>query len=359
MRLPLRVASVAAPDDTVPFDSSVLDVQRAGCAGCGAGRKIGANFSDGQFGGALVNLATSIRVYGALVLAMVIWGFSFLAIKDALATVPVFSLLFVRFLLAVVLLGIYAWIRRSSLRLPRRDLWTLAGLAMLSPVGYFLFETFGVERTQPSHVAVIIATIPIAVYLIAFARKQEKANWRKTLGILVAYGGVLLIIGFGQGEAGASLVGDLLILGAVVFAASRTTLIKDALRRVTPLQLTFYQFLFSLAVFGPLAATDGVGWVGQLTTRATLDILFLGIFCSAGAFLAMHYALSHLTATQVAVSANLVPVITLLAEITILGSALTWSKGLGTVITLVGVLLTQWAPRTPPSLDIEGSVVRR
>lgn len=307
-----------------------------------------------------MTLTTAFRVYGALIFAMAVWGLSFLAIKDALAVVPIFSLLFVRFTLAVVLLGIVGLSRRA-LRVTRRDLLTLAGLSALSPVGYFLLETFGIARTQPSHVAVIIATIPIAVYLIAFARRQERASWRKTSGILIAYGGVLLIVGFGQGEPGASWLGDLLILGAVLCAAARTTLIKDALRRVTPLQLTFYQFAFSLLVFGPLAATDGVGWIGRLTAPAILEILFLGVFCSAGAFLAMHYALSHLTATRVAVSANAIPPITLIAEVTLLGAPLTLVKGIGTAVTLAGVLLTQWrrGPEEPPSVDIEGSIVER
>jgi len=217
-------------------------------------------------------------------------------------------------------------------------------------VGYFLFETYGVAQTAPSHVAVIIATIPIAVYLIAFARRQESASRRKTAGILTAYAGILVIIGFGRGEPGASWIGDLLVVGAVLCAATRTSLIKDALRRVTPLQLTFYQFFFSLFIFAPLAATDGLAWTSRLSTVAALEIVFLGVFCSAGAFLAMHYALAHISATQVAVSANLVPLITLVAEVTLLGSVLTVAKTVGTAITIAGVLWTQW-DRRPKAID--------
>jgi len=301
-----------------------------------------------------VKSSSMVRVYGALISAMAIWGFSFLAIKDAIGTIPIFSLLFARFLLAAVLLGIFG-LSRKALRLPRRDLLTLAGLSIRSPVGYFLFETYGVLHTQPSHVAVIIATIPIAVYLIAFARKQEKLTWRRSAGILIAYSGILVIIGWGKNEPGASLFGDLLVLGAVLCAASRTTLIKDVLRRVSPLQVTFYQFFFSLFAFGPLALTEGFSWIGQVTILTFLELLFLGVFCSAGAFLFMHYALSHLSATQVAVSANLVPIITLVAEIGILGAIITLPKALGTAITLAGVLLTQLdrSTHTPVRLNYE------
>jgi len=301
-----------------------------------------------------VNVKTGFRAYAALLSAMLVWGFSFLATKDVIAAVPIFSLLFVRFLLAALLLGAVVW-RRRAFRLPKREVWILAGLSALSPVGYFLFETYGVALTQPSHVAVLIATIPIAVYLIAFARRKERMRWQKTVGILIAYLGAILMIGFGQSEEGATLVGDLLVVGAVVCAAARTSLIKDALTRVTPLQLTFYQFLFSLVVFGPLAATDGLSWVSNLTPLTVLEILFLGILCSAVAFLAMHYALSHLAATQVAVSANLVPVVTLLAEATILGSILTLPKVGGTLLVIVGVILTQIATRPDrTTVPIEG-----
>jgi len=284
--------------------------------------------------------ATTTRAVAALFSSMLIWGFSFLAIKDVIAVVPVSSLLFLRFTLAALLLGGLAG-ARGLLRLPKRDLAVLAGLSLLSPVGYFLFETYGVAYTQPSHVSILIATIPIVVYLIALIRRQERWGARKALGIALAYGGILLIVGSSQSEAGASLFGDLLVLGAVFCAALRTSLVKDVLRRVRPIQLTFYQFLFSLVVFAPLAAADGTAWAADVTAVHILEILFLGVFCSAIAFLAMHYALVHLSVTQVAVSANIVPVITLLAEISILGVRLTLAKAVGTAITIAGVAFIQ------------------
>jgi drug/metabolite transporter (DMT)-like permease len=288
-----------------------------------------------------VDLRTSMRVYGALLFAMLVWGFSFLAVKDAVAAIPVLSLIFVRFAISAILLGLVA-LARGRLVVPKRQLLTLAGLALLSPVGYFLFETYGISLTLASHASILIAAIPIAVYFIAFGRRQEPTTWKKTAGILLAFAGVLTIVLSAPGERGASFGGDLLILGAVLCAAVRTTLIKDVLRRVTPLQLTFYQSLFSLAVFGPLAAPRGFSWVEQMTPLLWSEVAFLGVICSAAAFLAMHYALSHISATRVAVSANVVPVVTLLAEALLLGVLLTPIKVLGALLTILGVVLTQF-----------------
>jgi drug/metabolite transporter (DMT)-like permease len=288
------------------------------------------------------------RAYGALVGAMAIWGLSFLATKELLPTVPVLSLLFARFAIAAALLAAFGLAqggRGRALRVSRRDLAMLAGLSILSPVGYYLFETYGVAWTQAGHVSVLIATIPIGVYLIAFARRMERVTRRRTLGILLAFGGVILLMDSSSGEAGASLAGDLC-------AAVQTILLKDAVRRVTPLQLTFYQALLSLVVFGPLASIDGFAWVGQLSPAGWVQLLFLAIFCSGVAFLAMNYALVRLPVTSVAVSVNLVPVITLLAEALLLGVRLAPAKLGGAALILLGVLATQLdgQPATvPPS----------
>jgi len=287
-----------------------------------------------------VNRREFISVYGALFSAMLIWGFSFLATKDAVATIPIYSLLFYRFAIATIVLAPIVGLRRAF-SLPLRDLLILAGLSSLSPVGYFIFETYGVAWTQPSHVSVIVATIPIAVYIIAFVKGQERPTLKRAIGVLTAYGGILLVIGLSREEEGASVVGDLLVLGAVLSAAVRTILVKDVLKRVTPLQLTFYQFFFSLLVFGPLAAAGGLPRLGGITLRVGGEILFLGALCSAGAFFAMHYALTRLSATEVAVAVNLVPIVTLLAEASILGIGLTLAKGLGTLLTIAGVIITQ------------------
>ncbi len=286
----------------------------------------------------------SVSVYFALACAMLIWGLSFLVTKEIVSLIPVFTLLFLRFAIASVLLGVIVGLT-GSLWLPRRDLLVLAGLSALSPVAYFLFETYGIANTQPSHVSVIIAAIPTSVFLIACLKRQERATWKKSIGLLVAYGGIFSLVLSGLHQPGATVFGDCLVLGAVACAAVRTVLIKDVLLRVTPLQLTFYQFLFSLLFFGPAAATDGWGWVAAITPAQVLGILFLGVLCSAGAFLALHYALSYLSATQVAASANFIPIITLFAEMLIMGTGVSLLKGLGTAAVIGGVMLIQLGGR--------------
>ncbi len=285
----------------------------------------------------------TIWAYVALASAIIVWGMSFLVTSHVVKTVPVADLLFLRFASAAILLGL---IGRRRIFISRRNVVVLLGLAILSPLGYFLFETYGVAYTQPSHVSVIIAAIPTAVYLLSLALRKERLSWGKALGIALAYCGIAFLVTSGRADEGASVFGDLLVLGAVMCAAVRTVLVKDVLTRVTPLQLTFYQFLFGFLFFvPPVLATDTASMITQLTPRVIGEILFLGVFCSAGAFLALHYALSRLEATEVAVSASFVPVITLFAELLMLGAQISPLKALGTAVTIAGVVLTQLTGR--------------
>ncbi|MFC2105280.1 DMT family transporter [Candidatus Bipolaricaulota bacterium] len=295
---------------------------------------------------------TRLAAYAALFASRTVWGFSFIALKDAVETIPIFSLLFVRFGLSTVLLGGILAAQgtlRSALRRPKRDLAILAGLSLLAPVGSFIFETHGISLTQPSHVSLIVATIPIAVYAISLLRKKEKFTATRSAGILCAFSGVSLILLTSRHEAGANILGDILILGTVACASLKTSLVKDVLRRISPVEVTFYTFLVSLCVFGPVACAEGFDWVWALTPLHIGEILFLSILCSAVASLCKNYALSRLGATQVAATGSLTPVVALLAEATIMAVPIGWEKGLGTTLVILGVFVTQLKARDQSS----------
>jgi len=281
-----------------------------------------------------------VRVYAALFSVVIIWGLCFLAIKDVVQVVPVFTFLFLQAAGAVIALGILGG-AQGALRFPRCGLLALTGMSLLSPIGDLTFEAFGTARTQPSHVSVIIAVIPTAVYLVALLRRQERLTWKKGLGVTLTYIGIILIVSLSGSTSGASLMGDLLIIGVVFCIVVRSIFIKEMLKRVTPLQLTFYQFLLSLFFFGPLAATDNLLWVAQLTPTIILEILYLGFLSAGVAHLAINYAISHLSVTQVAVATSSIPLITLFAEILLMGTSLTFFKAIGIVATITGVTLTQ------------------
>jgi len=217
-----------------------------------------------------------------IVLATIIWGSSFVVMKNSVTVLPTFWLLAIRFSFAAIVLAIVFWKRWKVLD----KQYLIGGTTM----GFFLFvayafQTFGLERTTPGKNAFLTAVycviVPFLYWFIA-KRRPDKFN------IIAA---VLCIVGIGLvsvtgDNAGAINLGDVLtLIGGFFFAAHIVTVDKFAEGRDIFI-LTTLQFA-SFAVFS---------WIGVLVTRTPLaegvftgelvfGLAYLVIFASCGALL--------------------------------------------------------------------------
>lgn len=217
-----------------------------------------------------------------IVLATIIWGSSFVVMKNSVTVLPTFWLLAIRFSFAAIVLAIVFWKRWKVLD----KQYLIGGTTM----GFFLFvayafQTFGLERTTPGKNAFLTAVycviVPFLYWFIA-KRRPDKFN------IIAA---VLCIVGIGLvsvtgDNAGAINLGDMLtLIGGFFFAAHIVTVDKFAEGRDIFI-LTTLQFA-SFAVFS---------WIGVLVTRTPLaegvftgelvfGLAYLVIFASCGALL--------------------------------------------------------------------------
>ncbi|MGB9606824.1 MAG: DMT family transporter, partial [Bryobacteraceae bacterium] len=176
------------------------------------------------------------RALTALVLLMtLIWGANYAVARVALRHFPALLIGPLRAALAaLLLLPVYGWMRgrrRSSGPWRPRE---LAALALLGVFGITLNQVFfilGMARTSVAHAALIIATTPLQVMLLAAARGQESVTTRKAAGMLMAVAGVA-VLHLGDASArGASLAGDLLVLAAAFCFSLYTVFSKELTRR--------------------------------------------------------------------------------------------------------------------------------
>ncbi|MBW2598960.1 MAG: DMT family transporter [Deltaproteobacteria bacterium] len=107
-----------------------------------------------------------LKTYGALVATTVFWGLSFVATKVALETIPTFTLIFARFMLAFLFFAAIM-IRHGVPSFTPKDHLKLFLMAIFEPGLYFLCETNGLLYTSAAKVSLIIATIPIAVMILS------------------------------------------------------------------------------------------------------------------------------------------------------------------------------------------------
>jgi drug/metabolite transporter (DMT)-like permease len=152
------------------------------------------------------------RVWAALLVVWVVWGSTYLAIKIVVDTLPPLLSAGSRFLVAGTLLAAIVAVRRTSLRVTRRE---LAG----SAVAGLLLLTLGVgvvhvaeTRIDSSVAAMIAGTVPLQVILLRLASRQRVARATQ-LSTLAGLAGLGLVVAPGLG-AGSTALGLAIMIGA-------------------------------------------------------------------------------------------------------------------------------------------------
>ncbi len=291
----------------------------------------------------------SLLIFSALTVAIVCWGLSFVLTKIALQSFTPFCLIFLRFSIASVFFAVLLQ-RTGWPRLSLINLGWLTGLSFMQPVLYFSFETYGLQFTSATKTSLIIATIPVVVLLLSSLLLKEKLRRLNIFGILLSLTGVALLVfnGSGLGVSGVdhSLLGDLLISGAVLSASFYTIMTRKLGTLFSSTQITGMQVILGALLLLPAFLLDAknMEW-GRITAAGVSALAILTVFATIGAFLCFNYALTRIPAARAAVFLNGIPLITIMGAWLILGESLTPAQVVGGAIVLIAVVLANHTPR--------------
>jgi drug/metabolite transporter (DMT)-like permease len=280
--------------------------------------------------------------YGALSLAVLFWGLSFVATKIALRSFEPFVLVFVRFSVAACILLCVMWYRGFP-SLTLREHGAILRAALLQPGLYFLFETTGLQYTSASKASLIVAIIPIAVLGLAVLFLKERFSLWMVLGMALSLLGVVfLVVGDPQVRwaLDGPVLGDLCILGAVVAMALYTVSTKKITQAHSALTITGFQICYGALIFAPAFFWRSTSiQLAAVSSSAWLALLCLTLFATIGAFFFYNYALAKLSASRTAVFLNCVPVVTTIGAGVILGERLSVLQVIGGLCVLIAVYL--------------------
>ncbi|WP_407692957.1 DMT family transporter [Pyxidicoccus xibeiensis] len=278
---------------------------------------------------------------------------TYLAGKRAMTELPPLTVVMWRFLLSGSVFVVLLWLTPGPTLPPRNEWKRVLFLGLLAgPVnqGFFFY---GLSQSTAAHAALLYALTPLGVYLLSLARGHERASVRAMAGIGTAFAGVVvLLLGRGLAEASGSLVGDLLILGAVAAWVVYTTEGKPFVSIHGPVRATAWSMVASTLLMLPLAPfVAKPDAVLAASTVAKGSIVYLGLLTSVVAYLIWYYALSKVPASKVAIFSNLQPAATAVAAWALLDESLHWAIAVGGVLVLLGVRLTQGAHVRPPPAE--------
>jgi drug/metabolite transporter (DMT)-like permease len=290
------------------------------------------------------DLKTKIFPLLEAVFAVVVWGASFIATKIALRDVTPVTVVWLRFAIGVLILGIAVAARRQF-ALPARNEWGyFALLGFLGIAFHQWLQSNGLLTATAITTAWIVSTTPIFMALLGLLVLKEHLGWLRLAGILLATAGMLLVVSRGNlaslVTAGFGAPGDYLILVSAVNWAVFSILSRRGLKSHPAARMMFYVmtfgWLFSTILF---FSTSRLGEVTRLTLPGWTAVAFLGILCSGLAYIAWYDALRALPAAQVGAFLYIEPLVTMVTAAVILAEKITPAALAGGAIILVGVWL--------------------
>jgi drug/metabolite transporter (DMT)-like permease len=280
------------------------------------------------------------------------FGGTWVAGRWAVEELPVFVVAELRFGMAAVLLGAWAVAARRRLSPIRRaDLPLIAGLGLTGVAGYnWLFLT-GLTLAPATDGSILVpGTIPILTMILAVVLLAERIGRRAVLGMAVAIGGLLVVIGFGRHTGSTRLSGDLLFLGSAGFWASYNILVRVAGRRFDAISATLYAMVAGALFLLPLALLQGsLAEMEAITPRAWASIGYLMVFGSILAFVFLQIGVARIGAARASAFTLLVPLFGVALSIAFLGERPTLLAMAGGVVVLAGLWLIQTDRATTPA----------
>lgn len=304
----------------------------------------------------------------ALIVSMIIWSVSGIAIKHALVALPPFTMILMRFIPSVLLMLIIGLIRRKhSLfclqRMERKDLplFLLAGFCQ--PFLYYMLETYAYDAlNSPTIAETLLSTSPLLSPVFAAILLRERITGNNIFGILISTGGVfVLTLAGAENYSIGSYWGVLLAFLAVSAAVIDSVMMRKAPMRYSALSFVFYTQVISLLFFIPVwfwregpSALMAIDW-NQLAdpasslTVALWSVSYLTVFASVTAFILFCYALRQIGVTKANAFNNIRPVFTAIWMFLFFGEHLPALKWVGIGLIIFGLFICQKREKTDKS----------
>ncbi len=274
---------------------------------------------------------------------MFLWALTFIWFKKAVAWYEPVTIIFLRLVLASLLLYSFAKLSRQYQAVKRSDYKWFMLLALSEPFFYFIGESFGLKYVSTTISSAIIATIPLFSPLAAALFTREKVTFFAWSGIIVSFAGILLMVVNLDFSFNAEPKGIALLFLAVFSAVAYSILIKRLANKYSALTIISTQSLIGAIYFLPLFLVMDFSTFITITPPLSviLAIIQLSVFGSCMAFLLFIMVIAKLGMVKANLFTNLIPVFTAILSYFVLSEIFTVQKIIAMFLVIGGIVVAQ------------------
>jgi drug/metabolite transporter (DMT)-like permease len=286
------------------------------------------------------------KIYILMVLSTVFWAGAFIAGKLSVPYIPAFTLTFLRFSVATLILYfVLRYNGENKYKLTKEDIPVFLFTGLVGMFGYHVFFFTALKYTTAISSSIIGATNPIITTILGFIFLKDKINPKRAFGIALSFTGVLLTITNADLNVIKTLAlnkGDLLMVVAVTLWAAYGIFSKKVMPRYSPMILTYYSFLFCTVILIPFVIYEKPWtFAADVPCYSYLASLYMSIFASVIGYLVQQMSIKQIGPSKTSIFINLVPIFSIILSVLILGETASPIKLFTALLIIAGVYICQ------------------
>lgn len=298
------------------------------------------------------------KYYAMLIVAMAFWGGSWVSADITVSLAPPMTIGFFRFFISSILFLVLLLVTEPESRrlFKQANLKWLFLVGLTGIFGYGVLFLIGMNYTTAAQGAIIAGFNPVTVSIIAHLVHGErlKKKWQY-MGFAFAFAGIIFVVGVQalidfQLEY---LIGNLMILVAMITWGIYSSVGKEAMKTMTPLEVNTGGAIVGSILFGIGALYEEVWTLPALVNPIFwMNAIYLGAFVTVIGFLFYFISIKELGATRAGGFINLVPVFgTFFSALFIPEDPIYWTFGVGLILVVCGISIINF-PMKKNEIDV-------
>ncbi len=284
----------------------------------------------------------------ALIALSVIWGSAFMLVKVGLEEIDPLTLVAGRLVFGCLTLSLILLISGRRLPMTRQAWGVFIALGLGNNVWPFILLTWGQERIDSSLAAILTSSMTLSTAMLAHFWISERLTLAQSLGIIVGFAGVFVLIGPDLGDiTGSNALGELSILLGVVGYSFGTVVARRYLQEADGIATAVGQTFVGSMIMVPVALAVDQPFDLDLSAKHAAAWLALGVVASGVAYIVYFWLVRSVTATQASIVGYLIPISAVILGALVLDERLGVNSFVGMALIIAGVWIVNGGWRSP------------